>query len=57
MLQGSSVYTSHKTRTIPYAYRAMIEIELDRLVEQGILALLQFTDWATPIVPVLKVGV
>ena len=43
-----------KARTVPYAYRAMVEAELDRLVEQGILTPVQFADWADPIVPVLK---
>ena len=28
--------------------------ELDRLVDQGILTLEQFADWAAPIIPVLK---
>ena len=43
-----------KTRTIPYAYRALVDAELDRLVEQGALSPVQFTEWAAPIVPVLK---
>ena len=43
-----------KARTVPYAYRAMVEAELDRLVEQEILTPVQFADWAAPIVPVLK---
>ena len=28
--------------------------ELDRLVDQGILTLVQFADWAAPIISVLK---
>ena len=43
-----------KARTVPYAYRAMVDAELDKLVEQGILTPVQFSDWAAPIVPVLK---
>ena len=43
-----------KARTIPYAYRALVDAELDRLVEQGILSPVQFAEWAAPIVPVLK---
>ena len=31
-----------------------IDKEIDRLVAQGILESIQFTDWATPIVPILK---
>ena len=43
-----------KARTIPYAYRKMVDAELDKLVEQGILTPVQFLEWAAPIVPVLK---
>ena len=43
-----------KARTVPYAYRALVNKELDRLVDQGILTPVQFADWAAPILPVLK---
>ena len=43
-----------KARTVPYAYRELVNKELDRLVEQGILTPVSFADWAAPIVPVLK---
>ena len=43
-----------KARIVPYAYRALVKKELDRLVDQGILTPVQFADWAAPIVPVLK---
>ena len=43
-----------KARTILYAYREMVDAELDKLVEQGILTPVQFSEWAAPIVPVLK---
>ena len=45
-----------KARTVPYAYRKLVNKELDRLVEQGILTPVLFADWAAPIVPVLKSG-
>ena len=34
--------------------RIIVEHELDRLVSDGILETVQFADWASPIVPVLK---
>ena len=40
-----------KARTVPYAYRQLVNKELDRLVEQGILTPVPFADWAVPIVP------
>ena len=41
-----------KARTVPYAYQELVNKELDRLVEQGILTPVSFADWAAPIVPV-----
>ena len=43
-----------KARTIPYAYREMVDAELDKLVEQEILTPVQFSEWAAPMVLVLK---
>ena len=43
-----------KARSVPYAMRTKVEAELDRLQEQGIIEPVTFSDWATPIVPVLK---
>ena len=43
-----------KARTIPHAFKAKMEEELERLVKEGALEPVQFTEWAAPIVPVLK---
>ena len=43
-----------KARTVPYSMKVKIEEELDRLVSLGILQPVQFSDWATPIVPLFK---
>ena len=43
-----------KARTVPYSMRGQVEKELDRLVSEGILEQVQFSEWAAPIVPVLK---
>ena len=43
-----------KARSVPYAMREKVEEELKRLVGEGTLELVQVTDWATPIVLVLK---
>ena len=41
-------------RPIPYAFKSLVEDELNRLSELGIITPVQFSEWATPIVPVLK---
>lgn len=43
-----------KPRPLPYLMREKVEIELERLQSEGIIEPVQFSDWATPIVPVLK---
>lgn len=43
-----------KARPVPHAFRPLVEAELDRLVSEGVLTPVVFSDWATPIVPVLK---
>ena len=43
-----------RTRPVPLAMKPLVAKELDRLVEQGILESVEFSDWAAPIVPVLK---
>ncbi|KAJ8333939.1 hypothetical protein SKAU_G00412580 [Synaphobranchus kaupii] len=41
-------------RVIPYTLRPKVEAEIDRLSEQGVISPVKFSDWATPIVPVVK---
>ena len=43
-----------KPRPVPYAFRAKVENELNRLTELGIIESVKFSEWAAPIVPVLK---
>ena len=43
-----------RARSIPYAFREKVEQELIRLQEEGTIEPVQVSDWAAPIVPVLK---
>ena len=43
-----------KPRAVPYSMRGKVEQELDRLQKQGIIRPVTFSDWAAPIVPILK---
>lgn len=43
-----------KPRTVPYAMRAKVEAELERLQQAGVIQPVEFSDWAAPIVPVVK---
>ena len=44
----------HKARSVPFALREKVEKELERLQQQGVIEPVQFSDWAAPIVPVVK---
>ena len=41
----------YRPRSVPYAMREKVDVELDRLLQQGIIEPVQFSNW---IVPVLK---
>ena len=44
----------HKTSQVPYALDSKVEAELTRLEKDGLLSKLEYSEWATPIVPVVK---
>ena len=43
-----------KARPVPYTPKVKVELELDRPQSVGITSPVEFTEWATPIVPVVK---
>jgi len=44
----------YKARPVPYAMRARVDEELDKLEKQGVWNRVQYSRWAAPIVPALK---
>ena len=44
----------YKPRPVPHAIKGAIEQELDRLENMGVLEKVRFSNWAAPIVPVVK---
>ena len=54
LVEPDSTPRFSKARSVPYAYRELVEKELDCLVSEGILEPAEFSEWASPIVPVLK---
>lgn len=44
----------HKARPVPYAIQQQVEKEVERLESDGILSRVDWSPWATPVVPVVK---
>ena len=43
-----------RARQVPFAIREKVEQEIDRQVEEEILEPVKFSEWATPVVPIIK---
>ncbi|CAG2235627.1 unnamed protein product [Mytilus edulis] len=50
----SAVPKYFKARPLPYALKDKVEKELERLEKEGQIQQVEFSDWAAPIVPVVK---
>lgn len=54
ILQENANAVFMKARPVPYAIKPKVEKELDRLEKEGIISKVATSEWATPIVPVVK---
>lgn len=43
-----------KARTLPFSIREIVEKEIESLVQNGVLIKVNHSEWATPVVPVIK---
>ena len=43
-----------KPHPVPYSLRDKVDREIESLLKAGVISLVQFSDWAIPIVPVVK---
>lgn len=53
-MKNGAVPKFQKGRTVAIKYIKLVEEALDKLVSEGIIEPVQFSDWAASIVPVLK---
>ena len=44
----------HKPHQVPYVLRPKVDAKMTRLEKNGILSKVEYSEWATPIVPVVK---
>ncbi|GBN68939.1 Transposon Tf2-6 polyprotein [Araneus ventricosus] len=50
----SDSLTPMGVRTVPFALKGRVENEIDRLEKEGIIEKVEHSEWATPVVPVVK---
>ena len=50
----TAVPVHQKFRSVPFASRQKVEVELEKLRKQGIISSVTRSEWATPVVPAFK---
>ncbi|XP_030580469.1 uncharacterized protein K02A2.6-like [Archocentrus centrarchus] len=43
-----------RPRSVPFAMRAKVDEEIDRLLKENIISPVKYAEWAAPVVPILK---
>ena len=54
VIDSAARSTFWKARIVPYAMKEKVNYELEKLLKEGIIESVNHSDWATPIVPILK---
>lgn len=44
----------YRPRSVPYAMKPIVDAEIERLIKEDIIAPVKYSDWAAPVVPLLK---
>lgn len=44
----------YRPRSVPYAMKPKVDAEIDRLIKEDIITPVKYSDWAAPVVPLLK---
>jgi len=53
-VQKDAVPTYHKHRVVPFAIRSKVEEEISSLIRENVISQVEHSEWATPVVPVIK---
>ncbi|GFW91560.1 uncharacterized protein K02A2.6 [Trichonephila clavipes] len=53
-LLAPDIPSDQTVRTVPFALKGRVENEIDRLEKEGIIEKVDSSEWATPVVPVVK---
>ena len=53
-LQNDAVPVYCKPRVVPFALRPKVEAEIENLLKENVISPIEHSEWATPVVPVVK---
>lgn len=53
-LKAGAVPVWRRARPVPYALRPAVDAELERLQREGVISPVEWSEWGTPVVPVIK---